>query len=478
MTENLEQEFQEYIAQIISELRREENFIKLDLLWLFSFTLRKYSIQRYLNNRKNIYALLKRIVPRFLALKYEIRKRSTALALLGDIKVRIIDRFDDIISRKRELFDTLSNILSNIITSESLDLMISLTRERLRKNNKIVSFLLTIWQNSVNIEGNFKLPINNEEYLKNVNFLRNSVTNPGDFYFNKYDDYFEIDRLCMGTLNYLANHILETQYGNRSIKLKITYKLTATVINKIQRHNLIGRIDHEFDFWDIGDEFMELGIGYYYPYFTTMNQETKLINLNFIIPEYVLGIINQISFLPEIENFQTKISSFDTSLGAFSPSDPSHDFIKDYIAENSDLLREGLRLISEEYQTGEVGTIDILFKTEEDDYLVVEIKKETPRYEPLGQIMAYMNWVKENLAEHENVFGIIICEDIHPQLRAAFDEANNPNIQIWRYDWRNESQRESLNFEKSLEIEGKLCPFCRTLCSPRARNCPSCGEPF
>ena len=38
--------------------------------------------------------------------------------------------------------------------------------------------------------------------------------------------------------------------------------------------------------------------------------------------------------------------------------------------------------------------------------------------------------------------------------------------------------QEGFQFEKILEIEGNLCPFCGNLCSPKALNCPSCGDPF
>lgn len=105
---------------------------------------------------------------------------------------------------------------------------------------------------------------------------------------------------------------------------------------------------------------------YWYPYFTTMNikVDKKDINLNFIIPAFIFDTINEIGdSLPEIENFQEKLASFDNTqktAGVVLNSEVSHDQIKDYIAENSDTLEDGLRLISKEYRTGEVGDIDIL----------------------------------------------------------------------------------------------------------------------
>jgi len=316
--------------------------------------------------------------------------------------------------------------------------------------------------------------------LRVIIFLENSYPNPGDFFFSKNEEYLEIGRLSMGTLNYLANHVFNIdEYSVNNIEFQISYKLTSSPVNKMLTPSLTAKTKHIFNFWTIGDELIKLGIGYWYPYFTLMNHNKKDISLNFIIPTFILDIINEIGdSLSEIENFQEKLVSYDNTQGTVRivlNSEVSHDQIKDYVAENSDALEDGLRLVSKEYRTGEVGDIDILFQTEEDNFLIIEVKKNMARYEPVGQILGYINWVKENLVgDDEVVRGIIICADIHPQLRSAFNEANNPNIQVWKY----EMQEEEFNFEKTLEIAGKLCPFCGKFCSPRARICPNCGDHF
>ena len=126
---------------------------------------------------------------------------------------------------------------------------------------------------------------------------------------------------------------------------------------------LTAKMDHTFEFWEIGDELVKLGLGYWYPYFTTKNQDKKEINVNFIIPSFVFDIINEIrDSLPQIENFQEKLESFDytkRTSGITLDFEISHDQIKDFIAANPDKLKVSLRLISKEYKTGEVGDIDI-----------------------------------------------------------------------------------------------------------------------
>ena len=477
MSENIINEFNDNLEEIITELKEENNIAKLDLIWLFSITLDKYSIQRYLNNHQNLLKLLKKIAIQLLTIKHGVRNRLDALNLFGDIKVRVFDRFNEIINRRRELFSTLSNNLNNIIRRNTSDIMKQFTRNKLHGNLDLLSLISRLNELSVEIESQYKIPINETEYLKNITFLENSYPNPGDFYFSKGDQYLEIKRLCMGTLSYLANHVLNKEYSVLNVEFQITYKLTNSIANQMTNPSLTANRKHFFDFWTIGDELYKYGIGYWYPYFTTMNRVKREIKLNFIIPVFIFELINEID-LPEIRDFQEKLLSFDNTqatVGVVIGSEITHDQIKDYVAENLDIFGDGLRLLSKEYNTGDVGNIDVLFQNEDDDFLVIEVKKSIARYEPVGQILNYINWVKENLVEGNKVVrGIIICESIHPQLISAFKEANNPNISIWTY----ERTSDGFNFEKTREIEGKLCPFCNTFCSPRARTCPNCGDPF
>jgi len=84
-----------------------------------------------------------------------------------------------------------------------------------------------------------------------------------------------------------------------------------------------------------------------------------------------------------------------------------------------------------EYNTKDVGKIDILCKEENGDFVVIEIKKKTSSDKVVGQIQRYMGWVKENLAGNHDVKGIIVLhkEEENPELtKLIYAVKANPNI--------------------------------------------------
>lgn len=483
MSEDKIQNFKGDVINFISELKEQKRIAEIDLLYLFSYTLDNYSIKRYLNNQTNIINLLEKIFTQLLVLKYSVGNKQQALSFFRNFRNLIIKQFNEIIKSNRNLFYEIRNCFFVIITEETLEIISDFTKKKLmdlEENLDSISFIIKVIESAVEEGGFYKLRVSESEYLKNITFLENSYPNPGDFYFMKGQN-LEIDRLNMGTLNYLANHVLNKEYNATNLQIQITYKLTNTPINKMMTPSLTAKREHVFNFWKIGDDLVKLGLGYWYPYFTTMNDSryNKDININFIIPSFAFDILNDFSGnLPEIKNFQDKLETFDYTKKNdenLTDFEVSHDQIKDFIATKPEMLEEGWILIDKEYRTGSVGTIDILFKNIEEDFLIVEVKKEIAGYEPVGQILSYINWVKNNMSnESKKVRGVIVCGIIHPQLKSAFEEANNPDLQVWKY----EKFQEGFQFEKILEIEGKLCPFCGKLCSPKALNCPSCGDPF
>ena len=88
------------------------------------------------------------------------------------------------------------------------------------------------------------------------------------------------------------------------------------------------------------------------------------------------------------------------------------------IHRNFKLLFKGLSYYDEEYQnshlghfnTEEVGILDILAKDDNNNLVVIELKRDSTD-KTLGQILRYMGWVKENLCRNkQKVRGIIIAE--------------------------------------------------------------------
>lgn len=110
--------------------------------------------------------------------------------------------------------------------------------------------------------------------------------------------------------------------------------------------------------------------------------------------------------------------------------------LENFLVDNLHLIDSDLKLYQNEqgklgrqFQT-EVGKIDLLCK-KKNDFIVVELKKGRSSDEVVGQISRYIGWVKEKLANGNNVKGIIIVHDFDPKLKYAV--LANPNIDLKYY---------------------------------------------
>jgi len=83
--------------------------------------------------------------------------------------------------------------------------------------------------------------------------------------------------------------------------------------------------------------------------------------------------------------------------------------------------------MGKEFDTQEVGKIDLLCVDNNGDFVVIEIKKEKESDKVVGQIQRYMGWVKKNLAKDKRVRGIII---LHEQ---EDDYENDKQVSYLRY---------------------------------------------
>jgi hypothetical protein len=112
--------------------------------------------------------------------------------------------------------------------------------------------------------------------------------------------------------------------------------------------------------------------------------------------------------------------------------------LKKWLAINLETIEPGLKLYEEEEITGieyDVGgrRIDILALDNKNNYVVLELKVSRGYDRVVGQILRYMNWVEENLAEpNQNVRGIIVCREISTDLMLACK--NIGNISIYGYE--------------------------------------------
>ena len=94
------------------------------------------------------------------------------------------------------------------------------------------------------------------------------------------------------------------------------------------------------------------------------------------------------------------------------------------------------------YNTNEIGEIDFLakHKTDEERYLVIELKKGGLSDSAVGQILRYMGWVKINLAKEKGkVQGIIIVgENIQEKRYNSYVLIHMTNIELKYWMFKND----------------------------------------
>jgi len=81
-----------------------------------------------------------------------------------------------------------------------------------------------------------------------------------------------------------------------------------------------------------------------------------------------------------------------------------------------------------EFPAGDAGRIDILCRKRGDDgdwqdeWLIVELKRDTGGHAAIGQLLGYMGWVQDNLADSkskEKVRGLLIVRELDSRLKYA-----------------------------------------------------------
>lgn len=97
------------------------------------------------------------------------------------------------------------------------------------------------------------------------------------------------------------------------------------------------------------------------------------------------------------------------------------------LGKNYEILTEDGEIVGEEYQTKEVGTIDILAKDKNtSEWVVIELKTVQSSDAVIGQILRYMDWVEKNkVGKGEGVKGIIVVKEIDKNLEHALSALKN-----------------------------------------------------
>ena len=81
-----------------------------------------------------------------------------------------------------------------------------------------------------------------------------------------------------------------------------------------------------------------------------------------------------------------------------------------------------------EFSAGDAGRIDILCQKRgsdndwQDEWLVIELKRDTGGHAAVGQLLSYMGWVQDNLVKdksNDKVSGLLIVRTLDPKLKYA-----------------------------------------------------------
>jgi len=97
--------------------------------------------------------------------------------------------------------------------------------------------------------------------------------------------------------------------------------------------------------------------------------------------------------------------------------------LRDYLASNPATIEKGLTIVQKEFDTKEIGRIDLLCKDKNGNAVVVELKKGRKSDEVVGQILRYIGWVMNN--QKTKVRGIIVVNEPDDRLEYAVAPLKN-----------------------------------------------------
>ena len=111
--------------------------------------------------------------------------------------------------------------------------------------------------------------------------------------------------------------------------------------------------------------------------------------------------------------------------------------LRNYLVKNLSLIEPGLHLYEEEGLTGvefPAGGrfIDILAVDQAGTFVVVELKVSRGYDRVIGQLLRYIGWVEQNMAPAAAVRGVIVANEITPDLKLAC--ARIPDVRLIEYE--------------------------------------------
>lgn len=452
------------INQIIDHSTNINDYLLLDVLWIFSYSIPSKS--GYHKNKHEFKKWISKVIDRNLQKKYELDLNETKkrIRILSDflntmpdfLSYNTFDEDDKIL--KDALFDRSSKILSQNVKNKFKYLS--------ELDKKILSFVLSYVP--IRIQDSIKQA--EKEKKENLYFKDNYAYLP-DFIIrlNNGDtkiDHFEIDPKKW---TYIFNQIFNEELKEKKFKEKIIKRLPRGLVPLEE--------SKEYSFWQMGDELVKIGIAYW-----TFNLSGKgNVTINLIIPNFIYeNIINYKDDLPVIEDIIDKIEKIskedqnnNAECGEWKDLADILDGkikvpeieIEESIISRPEIVEEGLEFIENQYRTS-VGNIDILCRDKNGNYVVIEIKRDKGSYKVVGQIQKYMAWVIENVASDKQVRGIIIVSESDKELEYSI-KGSKFSIEI-------------KTFGQTPPIEQNIgyCEKCGKLNKKSANYCVKCGNEF
>lgn len=112
--------------------------------------------------------------------------------------------------------------------------------------------------------------------------------------------------------------------------------------------------------------------------------------------------------------------------------------LQNFLAKNLYVIEEGLTLYEQEEINGieyPAGGrfIDILAVDKQNNYVVIELKVARGYDRTIGQLLRYMGWIRQELADQEQlVRGVIVASNISTDLKLASSLLNN--VELFEYN--------------------------------------------
>ncbi|QRF75612.1 hypothetical protein Thermo_01118 [Thermoplasmatales archaeon] len=149
----------------------------------------------------------------------------------------------------------------------------------------------------------------------------------------------------------------------------------------------------------------------------------------YVIGAFVWAVLNSES---EPGNEIVGVFNFERYLGEFLFK--NWDQIPEF--RKHKILTEDGESTGIEYNAGS-GRIDILAIEEgSGDYLVIELKRNQTSDAVAGQILRYVNWVKNNMAGNKKVKGLVIAGDIDERLRLSLADRKDIKLMTYEIDFK------------------------------------------